>query len=108
MAGDFLEDPSLPGGHDTVMLSMVLHDWAEPRCRTILEKCWAALPRGGRVVIAELLVDDERTGPPPAATQPHPMHSHPPQTQKPPPIHSLIPHPVHPCPPPLCVPLCSI
>ena len=64
--GDFFAE-SLPGGHDTILLSMILHDWAPDRCRTILEKCWAALPSGGQVIIAELLVNDERTGPPPAA-----------------------------------------
>jgi hypothetical protein len=46
---------------------MILHDWAQDRCRAILQKCWAALPSGGQVIIAELLVNDERTGPPAAA-----------------------------------------
>ena len=67
MAGDFFADSSLPGGHDTILLSMILHDWAEDRCRAILQKCWAALPSGGQVIIAELLVNDARTGPPAAA-----------------------------------------
>ncbi len=67
VAGDFFADPSLPGGHDTILLSMILHDWAEDRCRTILRKCWAALPSGGQVIVAELLVNDTRTGPPAAA-----------------------------------------
>lgn len=62
--GDFFVDERLPEGHDTVLLSMILHDWAEERSRSILAKCWAALPEGGRVIIAELLVNDERTGPP--------------------------------------------
>lgn len=67
VAGDFFADDSLPDGHDTILLSMVLHDWTEDRCRAILHKCWAALPSGGQVIIAELLVNDERTGPPAAA-----------------------------------------
>jgi 3-hydroxy-5-methyl-1-naphthoate 3-O-methyltransferase len=67
VAGDFFADSPLPGGHDTILLSMVLHDWPEDRCRAILRKCWAALPSGGQVIIAELLVDDARTGPPAAA-----------------------------------------
>jgi hypothetical protein len=67
VAGDFFADPALPGGHDTILLSMILHDWAEHRCRTILQKCWAALPSGGQVIITELLVNDARTGPPSAA-----------------------------------------
>ncbi|WP_217428596.1 methyltransferase [Microlunatus speluncae] len=67
VAGDFLADASLPDGHDTILLSMIMHDWAEDRARAILQKCWAALPTGGRVIISELLVNDERTGPRPAA-----------------------------------------
>jgi hypothetical protein len=67
VVGDFFADPSLPGGYDTVLLSMILHDWAEDRCREILQKCWAALPSRGQVIIAELLVNDARTGPPSAA-----------------------------------------
>ena len=67
VAGDFFADASLPGGYDTILLSMILHDWAEDRCRAILRKCWAALPSGGQVIICELLVDDARTGPAPAA-----------------------------------------
>ena len=66
VAGDFFAE-SLPGGYDTVLLSMILHDWAEDRCRAILRKCWAALPGGGQVIICELLVNDARTGPPAAA-----------------------------------------
>ncbi|WP_433379854.1 methyltransferase [Actinoplanes sp. CA-142083] len=67
VAGDFFADTALPGGHDAILLSMIMHDWAADRCRAILRKCWAALPSGGQVIIAELLVNDARTGPPAAA-----------------------------------------
>jgi precorrin-6B methylase 2 len=67
VAGDFFADSSLPGEHDTILLSMILHDWTQDRCRAILQKCWTALLSGGRVIIAELLVNDARTGPPAAA-----------------------------------------
>ncbi|NYE72423.1 methyltransferase [Microlunatus parietis] len=67
VSGDFFADAPLPEGYDTILLSMILHDWSEELGRAILQKCWAALPSGGRVIISELLVDDERTGPPPAA-----------------------------------------
>jgi len=66
-AGDFLADPALPTGHDVVLLSMILHDWDEPTNRALLAKCHAALPAGGAIVVAELLLNDERTGPPEAA-----------------------------------------
>lgn len=46
---------------------MIMHDWDEEHDRAILGKCWEALPSGGLVIISELLVNDEKTGPPPAA-----------------------------------------
>ncbi|WP_076472762.1 methyltransferase [Micromonospora avicenniae] len=67
VAGDFLADPALPLGHDVILLSMILHDWDEPTNRALLAKCHAALPPGGAIVICELLLNDERTGPPEAA-----------------------------------------
>lgn len=66
-AGDFFADPALPEGHDVILLSMILHDWNEEHDREILRKCYDALPSGGCIVISELLVNDEKTGPPPAA-----------------------------------------
>ena len=65
--GDFLADPQLPAGHDVVLLSMIMHDWTPEQDLAILRNCFAALPPGGRIVISELLVDDEKTGPPAAA-----------------------------------------
>lgn len=67
LGGDFFGDPAFPGGHDVILLSMIMHDWDEASDRVILEKCWDALPSGGAVIISELLVNDEKTGPPPAA-----------------------------------------
>ena len=65
--GDFLADPELPAGHDVALLSMIMHDWTPEQDLAILRKCFAALPPGGRIVISELLVNDEKTGPPAAA-----------------------------------------
>jgi predicted O-methyltransferase YrrM len=65
--GDFLADQTLPAGHDAILLSMIMHDWDEPRNRELLGKCFRALADGGIVVLSELLVDDEKTGPVDAA-----------------------------------------
>lgn len=65
--GDFLADPELPAGHDVVLLSMIMHDWTPEQDLAILRKCFAALPSGGRIIISELLVNDEKTGPAAAA-----------------------------------------
>jgi len=50
-----------------MLLSMIMHDWSERENRAILRKCYEALPHGGAVVISELLVNDDKTGPAPAA-----------------------------------------
>ncbi len=50
-----------------ILLSMIMHDWSELDDRAILRKCYEALPKGGAVVISELLVSDDKTGPAPAA-----------------------------------------
>ena len=65
VGGNFFEQ--LPGDHDVHLLSMILHDWDEAKNRTLLRRSFEALPSGGAVVISELLVNDEKTGPVPAA-----------------------------------------
>ncbi len=67
LAGDFFADEPLPGGHDVIVLSQIMHDWGEAKDREILRKCYEALLSGGAVMISELLVNDEKTGPPSAA-----------------------------------------
>ena len=59
--GSFFEQ--LPKDHDVHLLSMILHDWDEAKNRALLRRSFEALPSGGAVVISELLVNDEKTGP---------------------------------------------
>ncbi|WP_211259784.1 methyltransferase [Streptomyces violens] len=66
VGADFFADP-LPAGHDAVLLSMILHDWNEEQNRQILASCLEALPSGGTVLISELLVADDKSGPVDAA-----------------------------------------
>lgn len=65
--GDFRRNAALPARHDVVLLSLVLHDWPEQQNRAILRLCHDALDADGLIVISELLVDDDKTGPAPAA-----------------------------------------
>ncbi|WP_256413766.1 acetylserotonin O-methyltransferase [Saccharopolyspora sp. ASAGF58] len=67
VAGDFQEDDPFPKGYDTMVLSLILHDWDEKECRELLAKCYAGLDSGGQLIISELLVDDDKCGPPDAA-----------------------------------------
>jgi ubiquinone/menaquinone biosynthesis C-methylase UbiE len=65
-AGNFFTE-ELPRGSDLILLSMILHDWTPEKNRAILRKCYAALPSGGAIMVAELMMEDDKTGPPSAA-----------------------------------------
>jgi acetylserotonin N-methyltransferase len=58
---DFFAD-SLPPG-DLYALGRILHDWDDTRTHALLAKIAAALPPGGGLLVAEALVNDERSGP---------------------------------------------
>ena len=49
--GDFFS--SIPKNFDALILSRILHDWNDIKCKVILEKCFDALPKGGTLYIIE-------------------------------------------------------
>jgi hypothetical protein len=55
LAGDFFS--SVPSG-DLHLLKMILHDWDDKRCITILKRCREAMEPNGRVVIVEWIMGD--------------------------------------------------
>ncbi|MCW5964549.1 MAG: homocysteine methyltransferase [Bryobacterales bacterium] len=61
VAGDFFDDPLPPA--DLYCLGRIFHDWGEQKIRTLLRKMHAALPSGGAVLVAEMLLWDDKTGP---------------------------------------------
>lgn len=67
IAGDFFRD-ALPGA-DLFSVGRILHDWSEDKIRTLLEKIYARLPPGGGLLVAEKLLDEDKTGPVPAHMQ---------------------------------------
>ncbi len=60
--GSFLSDP-LPQGYDVVSLVRILHDHDDAPARKLLAAVHAALPPGGRVVIAEPMADTPGAAP---------------------------------------------
>jgi acetylserotonin O-methyltransferase len=60
-AGDFFADP-LPKG-DLFALGRILHDWSEEKILKLLGKIHERLPAGGALLIAEKLLDDDKSGP---------------------------------------------
>ena len=67
VAGDFFHDP-LPEA-DLYSLGRILHDWPEDRILLLLSKIYRALPPGGALLVAEKLLDEDKSGPTPALMQ---------------------------------------
>jgi hypothetical protein len=57
-AGDFFVD-DLPRA-DVLVMGMILHDWDLPAKRMLIGKAYAALEKGGSLIIYEFLIDDAR------------------------------------------------
>jgi hypothetical protein len=58
---DMWADPFPPA--DLHFYSMIYHDWPPSRCLTLTRRSLDALPPGGRLIVHELLLDDDRPGP---------------------------------------------
>lgn len=62
---NLLEDP-YPSA-DAVLFSNVLHDWDVPDCRRLVARAAGGLPKGGRVLIHDVFLNDDMAGPLPVA-----------------------------------------
>jgi len=60
--GDFYKD-EMPGGHDLVWLSAIIHQNSRAQNRELFAKCHAALVPGGRIWIRDHIMDETRTRP---------------------------------------------
>ena len=56
-----------PTGHDAVFFSNVWHDWNFRTCTWLARQAHAVLPVGGRIMLHEMLIDDNGSGPATAA-----------------------------------------
>lgn len=59
--GDFFADPLPPA--DLYALGRILHDWNEEKIARLLARVFEALPSGGGILIAEAILDEDKTGP---------------------------------------------
>jgi SAM-dependent methyltransferase/predicted transcriptional regulator len=62
-AGDFQEVPFERNAYDLVILGHICHGEGEAGSRKLIKKCFDALKPGGRILIAEFLSNDLKTGP---------------------------------------------
>jgi 3-hydroxy-5-methyl-1-naphthoate 3-O-methyltransferase len=58
---------SWPTGYESHFFANVFHDWTIETNKLLAKKSFDALPSGGRIFLSEILMDDEGTGPWPAA-----------------------------------------
>jgi hypothetical protein len=58
VSGDFFTDSIPPA--DVVTMGHVLHDWSLDQKKHLLQRAYAALPRGGAVIVYDMIVDDAR------------------------------------------------
>jgi len=61
LQGDFFRDELPPA--DLYGVGRILHDWADEKVATLLEKIHQRLPAGGALLICERLLNEERDGP---------------------------------------------
>jgi hypothetical protein len=52
--GDFFA--AVPPGGDAYILKHIIHDWDDERSIRILRKCYGAIRRGGKILLAEVVV----------------------------------------------------
>lgn len=57
-AGNFFTDP-LPSA-DVLIMGHILHDWDLDQKRLLLHKAYAALPKGGALIVFDAIIDDDR------------------------------------------------
>jgi acetylserotonin N-methyltransferase len=61
VAGDFFSDELPPG--DLYAVGRILHDWTAPKITKLLARIYERLPAGGALLIAEKLIEENRSGP---------------------------------------------
>lgn len=64
LAGNMMELDFGEGGYDLLILGNICHAIGASQSQALIAKAFRALVRGGRILIAELVPNDERTGPP--------------------------------------------
>ena len=59
VAGDFFKD-ELPKA-DVVLMGHILHDWDLETKKMLIGKAYAAVPKGGSLIVYEAIIDDDRS-----------------------------------------------
>ncbi|MCP4756426.1 MAG: methyltransferase domain-containing protein [Proteobacteria bacterium] len=61
--GDYTKDSEIGSGYDLAFLSAIIHSNSPETNRDLIDKCYRALTPGGRIVVQDFIMDDDRTTP---------------------------------------------
>src|SRR4029434_6626023 len=64
---DMFREP-WPEGYDAIFFSNIWHDWSFETCRWLARRTFDVLAPGGRILLHEMLLDDDGNGPPATAS----------------------------------------
>ncbi len=56
--GDFFRDPLPPT--DVILMGHILHDWGLEAKKELIRKAYAAIPKGGALIVYDSIIDDDR------------------------------------------------
>ncbi len=62
LSGNMFADP-VPKNVDVILLSNILHDWDEPECIILINKLAKSLPKGGKILLHDVFLNDSLDGP---------------------------------------------
>jgi acetylserotonin N-methyltransferase len=60
---DLFSADTLPNNYDLHFYLNIFHIFSEYQCGMLADKSYAALPKGGKIVLGEVLLNDDMTGP---------------------------------------------
>jgi len=60
--GDMFSDP-WPPGPDAILFANIFHDWDVESCQQLARRAYNALPPGGTILVHEMLLNDDKSGP---------------------------------------------
>jgi len=66
MEGDFLE-VDFGSGYDLILMSHILHSNSPEECEALIMKGYHALEKGGRLLIHDFILNEDKISPPSAA-----------------------------------------
>ena len=62
VTGDMFND-EWPSDHDAILFGNIFHDWDLESCQRLAQSAYDSLPPGGIVVLHEILLDEDKSGP---------------------------------------------